>query len=181
MLHALSHVLVSFPSKFFPFSDKTAFFSLFFLDQVSSFQSESVALAHTLQHIHQQPHQLQRMRQQAPRKKTVLGRGAALRQQHKRRKEGTLPGPCTAAHLALSHSPNGHMRTPLHTIRHTKHRSKEYKVKKTKKKTKTKRSYNSPNCTEEQKVAAPLEPEKSCLQQNQTFNMLPHSNKGTSI
>lgn len=133
MLHALSHVLVSFPSKFFPFSDKTAFFSLFFLDQVSSFQSESVALAHTLQHIHQQPHQLQRMRQQAPRKKTVLGRGAALRQQHKSRKEGTLPGPCTAAHLALSHSPNGHMRTPLHTIRHTKHRSKEYKVKKIKK------------------------------------------------
>lgn len=126
-----SHMFLSlFPVFFFPLSEKTALFSLFFLDQVSSFQSESVALAHTLPHIHQQPHQLQRMRQQAPRKKTVLGRGAALRQQHMSRKEGTLPGPCTAAHLALSHSRNGHMRTPQHTIRHTKHRSKEYKVKK---------------------------------------------------
>lgn len=63
--------------------------------------------------------------------------------QHMIRKEGTLPGPCTAARLALSHSPNGHMHTPLHTTTHIKQRSKRVQGKK-------KKRASPPNFTEEQ-------------------------------
>lgn len=115
------------------------------------------------------------MRQEAPRKKTVRGTGAALHHWHMgTEEEGTLPGPCcTAAHLALSHSPNGHAHTPLHTNRKIKTSTKQ--------KSRRKNNLEPSMPHRRAECAAPPGLEESCLHERQTLSTLPRGNKNATI